>query len=178
MSSANISRLLWAKSMIRSQKRRWSACILPAPQATSRFALLRLSGTTPRLASAIAAAEQGLLIYLPQEGRGIGLAAKLQAYALQDQGFDTIEANEKLGYPIDARDYSIAIEILRDLNVSRVRLLTNNPKKIQALTNAGISVERVPLEIQPTTDNVHYLQPKLERMGHILTPCHTTPVTF
>jgi 3,4-dihydroxy 2-butanone 4-phosphate synthase/GTP cyclohydrolase II len=127
---------------------------------------------------AIAAAEQGLLIYLPQEGRGIGLAAKLQAYALQDQGFDTIEANEKLGYPIDARDYSIAIEILRDLNISRVRLLTNNPKKIQALTNAGISVERVPLEIQPTTDNVRYLQTKLERMGHILTPCHTTPATF
>jgi 3,4-dihydroxy 2-butanone 4-phosphate synthase / GTP cyclohydrolase II len=127
---------------------------------------------------AIAVAEQGLLIYLPQEGRGIGLAAKLQAYALQDQGFDTIEANEKLGYPIDARDYSIAIEILRDLNVSRVRLLTNNPKKIQALTNAGISVERVPLEIEPTTDNVHYLQTKLERMGHILTPCHTTPATF
>lgn len=126
---------------------------------------------------AIAAAKRGILIYLPQEGRGIGLAAKLQAYALQDQGLDTIEANEKLGYPIDARDYTIAIEILRDLNISRVRLLTNNPKKIQALTEAGISVERIPLEIQPTTDNIRYLQTKFERMGHMLTTSNKTSAT-
>jgi 3,4-dihydroxy 2-butanone 4-phosphate synthase/GTP cyclohydrolase II len=126
----------------------------------------------------IAAAERGILIYLPQEGRGIGLAAKLQAYALQDQGLDTIEANEKLGYPIDARDYSIAIAILKDLGISRVRLLTNNPKKIQALTDAGISVERIPLEILPTTANIRYLQTKFERMGHMLTPSHQTSASL
>ncbi|GCF11526.1 GTP cyclohydrolase II [Dictyobacter arantiisoli] len=119
---------------------------------------------------AIASEGRGVLIYLPQEGRGIGLAAKLQAYALQDQGYDTIEANEKLGYPIDARDYNVAIEILRDLHINQVRLLTNSPKKIQALTAAGLRVERVPLEIQPNTNNIRYLQTKQQRMGHLMEP--------
>jgi 3,4-dihydroxy 2-butanone 4-phosphate synthase / GTP cyclohydrolase II len=112
---------------------------------------------------------RGLLIYLPQEGRGIGLAAKLQAYTLQDQGCDTVEANEKLGYPIDARSYTTAIEILRSLNITHVRLMTNNPQKIQALTDAGFIVDRVPLEVQPTINNLKYLQTKQQRLGHLLT---------
>jgi 3,4-dihydroxy 2-butanone 4-phosphate synthase/GTP cyclohydrolase II len=127
---------------------------------------------------AIAAAGRGILIYLPQEGRGIGLTAKLQAYALQDQGLDTVEANEKLGYPSDARNYTIAIEILKDLNITRARLLTNNPQKIQALADAGISVVRAPLEILPTADNMRYLQTKFERMGHMLTPHQGTPAVL
>ncbi|GCE28635.1 riboflavin biosynthesis protein RibBA [Dictyobacter alpinus] len=117
---------------------------------------------------AIAAEGRGILLYLPHEGRGIGLAGKLQAYALQDHGLDTIEANEQLGYPIDARNYACAIEILQDLHIQHVRLLTNSPRKIQALTAAGIKVERAPLEIPPTADNIRYLQTKSRRMGHLL----------
>jgi 3,4-dihydroxy 2-butanone 4-phosphate synthase/GTP cyclohydrolase II len=116
---------------------------------------------------AIAAEGQGALLYLPQEGRGIGLAGKLQAYQLQGQGYDTIEANELLGYPIDARDYSCALEILRELGLLRVRLLTNNPDKITALQQGGIVVERVPLEIAPTINNLHYLQTKHQHLGHL-----------
>jgi len=116
---------------------------------------------------------QGILLYLPQEGRGIGLAGKLQAYALQDQGYDTLDANEHLGYPIDARDYSIALEILQELGIASVRLLTNNPTKINTLRNAGIAVESLPLEIPPNPHNVYYLQTKRQRMDHTLTFSHT-----
>ncbi len=116
---------------------------------------------------------EGLLLYLPQEGRGIGLGAKLQAYALQDQGYDTIDANTHLGYPADARSYATAIEILQTLHISHVRLMTNSPHKIQALTEAGIIVERVPLEITPNVSNVYYLQTKHQRLGHMLTPLYT-----
>src|SRR5579885_1563200 len=118
---------------------------------------------------AIAKEERGLLIYLPQEGRGIGLAGKLQAYLLHEQGCDTIEANQLLGYPVDARTYTHAIEVLRDLNISSVRLMTNSPEKIRALKEAGITVERVPLEISPTKSNLRYLQTKQQRLGHLLT---------
>lgn len=117
---------------------------------------------------AIAVEGRGVLLYLPHEGRGIGLSAKLQAYALQDQGYDTLEANEKLGYPVDARDYATAIEILQDLHITHARLMTNSPRKMQALTSAGIKVERVPLEIQPTADNIRYLHTKYQRLGHML----------
>jgi 3,4-dihydroxy 2-butanone 4-phosphate synthase/GTP cyclohydrolase II len=111
----------------------------------------------------------GVLLYLPQEGRGIGLAAKLQAYMLQERGLDTVEANEHLGYPVDARTYNTAIAILRELGITRARLLTNNPDKVQAVANSGITVERVPLEIPPTASNKRYLATKQQRMGHLLT---------
>ncbi|BCL84499.1 riboflavin biosynthesis protein RibBA [Ktedonobacteria bacterium brp13] len=122
---------------------------------------------------AIAQEERGILLYLPQEGRNIGLVGKLQAYALQDQGLDTIEANEKLGYPVDARDYTTAIEILHELRLHHVRLLTNSPRKLQALTNGGIKVERVPLEITPNMNNELYLKTKHQRMGHLLSSLAT-----
>lgn len=115
----------------------------------------------------IAAEGRGALIYLPQEGRGIGLSAKLQAYALQDQGYDTIDANLQLGYPADARVYTTALEILRKLQVTSVRLLTNNPQKTQALEDAGIQTERVPLEIAPGPANERYLHTKSARLGHL-----------
>jgi 3,4-dihydroxy 2-butanone 4-phosphate synthase/GTP cyclohydrolase II len=118
---------------------------------------------------AIAAEGCGLLLYLPQEGRGIGLAGKLQAYRLQEQGYDTVEANEHLGYPVDARTYDCATEILRDLGIRSVRLMTNSPTKLQALRDCGFTVERVPLEVQSTEDNLYYLQTKQRRLGHLLT---------
>lgn len=117
---------------------------------------------------AIAAEGHGMLLYLPQEGRGIGLAGKLQAYRLQEQGYDTVEANEHLGYPADARAYTSAVEILHNLGVTSVRLMTNNPTKIRALRERGINVERVALETPPTEDNWHYLQTKRLRFGHVL----------
>jgi 3,4-dihydroxy 2-butanone 4-phosphate synthase/GTP cyclohydrolase II len=118
---------------------------------------------------AIAAEGRGLLLYLPQEGRGIGLAGKLHAYVLQEQGHDTLEANEQLGYPADARTYTHAVEILHKLGITSARLLTNNPRKIQALSEGGITVERVPLEIPPTSQNNYYLHTKQRRLGHQFT---------
>lgn len=112
---------------------------------------------------------RGLLLYLRQEGRGIGLGAKIAAYALQDQGLDTLEANVRLGYPPDGRDYQIAAEILRDLGVSQVRLMTNNPDKIKALERYGIEVtERVSLEMPARPENRRYLQTKRKKFGHLL----------
>jgi 3,4-dihydroxy 2-butanone 4-phosphate synthase/GTP cyclohydrolase II len=116
---------------------------------------------------AIASEGRGALLYLPQEGRGIGLTAKLQAYQLQQQGYDTIQANKLLGYPVDARDYRLALEILRELGLLHVRLMTNNPDKIMALQQGGITVERVPLEIPPTSVNLSYLQTKHQQLGHL-----------
>jgi GTP cyclohydrolase II len=119
--------------------------------------------------AAVAAAERGAILYLRQEGRGIGLLAKLRAYALQEQGFDTVEANEQLGLPIDAREYATAAAILRDLGVTRLRLLTNNPDKIAGLLSAGLEgVERVPLLVAPAPDNARYLATKRDRLGHLL----------
>jgi GTP cyclohydrolase II len=113
--------------------------------------------------------QAGVLLYLRQEGRGIGLVNKIRAYALQDQGFDTVDANRALGLPDDMRDYHIAAEILLDLGVRRVRLLTNNPAKIDGLTGHGIEVaERVPLHVAPNPTNLHYLRTKQQRMGHLL----------
>lgn len=119
--------------------------------------------------SGIAAAGSGLLLYLPQEGRGIGLTDKIRAYALQDGGLDTVEANLALGLPADARDYAGAAAILHYLGVDRVRLLTNNPAKVVGLERHGVSVvERVPLEVGANQVNADYLRTKAERMGHLL----------
>jgi GTP cyclohydrolase II len=117
----------------------------------------------------IAEAGAGVLIYLRQEGRGIGLLDKLRAYNLQDQGFDTVEANLILGHQADERDYTIAARILEDLGVLSVRLLTNNPGKIMHLEELGIPVdERVPLETTIYADNAEYLFTKANRMNHLL----------
>lgn len=111
----------------------------------------------------------GVLIYLRQEGRGIGLVNKLRAYALQDVGHDTVDANLALGFPPDLRDYGVAVAILRSLRISRVRLLTNNPEKIAGLERGGIAVvERIPLIVPPTPESVGYLQTKESRLGHLL----------
>ena len=118
---------------------------------------------------AIALEGRGLLIYEHQEGRGIGLKAKLQAYALQDAGLDTVDANHALGFKADCRDFRLPAAILHDLRVSRVRLLSNNPRKSHALANAGIEVvERLPCEAVPTSHSLAYLRAKKEKMGHVL----------
>ncbi len=127
----------------------------------------------PQLQAALRQIEQagkGVLVYLDQEGRGIGLVNKLKAYNLQDQGFDTAEANVQLGFKPDLRDYGIGAQILRDLGVRKMRLLTNNPKKIVGLEGYGLEVvERVPLETTPTRRNRAYLLTKRDKMGHLLT---------
>ncbi|MDQ6997458.1 MAG: bifunctional 3,4-dihydroxy-2-butanone-4-phosphate synthase/GTP cyclohydrolase II [Mariprofundus sp.] len=117
----------------------------------------------------VAEAGEGVILYLRQEGRGIGLLNKLRAYALQDVGHDTVEANEKLGFKADLRDYGIGAQILRDLGLRRLKLLTNNPKKIIALDGYGLEVsERVQLEVNEHEDNVAYLTTKRDKMGHLL----------
>ncbi len=117
----------------------------------------------------IAAQGEGVLIYLRQEGRGIGLLEKLRAYNLQDQGFDTVEANLMLGHQADERDYTMAARILEDLGVGSVRLVTNNPLKIAHLQKLGVPVvERVPLQPTVTADNAEYLFTKARRMNHLL----------
>lgn len=112
----------------------------------------------------------GVLVYLPyQEGRGIGLFRKIRAYALQDRGLDTVDANLQQGAPIDARDYAFAADILRALDITRVRLMTNNPAKVEALKAAGVEVvERIPLVVEPGDHNRAYLDTKRRRMAHEL----------
>ncbi len=118
----------------------------------------------------IAKEGRGVILYLQQEGRGIGLLNKLKAYELQDRGQDTVEANETLGFKADLREYGIGAQILVDLGLGKIRLMTNNPRKIVGLAGYGLSVvERVPIEIQPRQTNKRYLQAKQQKLGHLLT---------
>jgi 3,4-dihydroxy 2-butanone 4-phosphate synthase / GTP cyclohydrolase II len=123
--------------------------------------------------SMIAAEGAGALVYLPQEGRGIGLVPKLKAYVLQDEGMDTVEANHKLGFKADMRDYMVGLQVLKDLGLSRVRLLTNNPKKTDAFVYSGVDlqvVEQIPIVAPPEKHRADYLATKRDKLGHLLPP--------
>lgn len=126
----------------------------------------------PQFAAALSQIEKegrGVLLYMRQEGRGIGLINKLKAYKLQEQGFDTVDANLKLGFPPDLRDYGIGAQILKDLGIREIRLMTNNPRKITGLEGYGLKVvERVPIQMEANKDNTKYLHTKQTRMGHLL----------
>jgi len=112
---------------------------------------------------------QGVIVYMRQEGRGIGLAPKIRAYKLQEQGYDTVEANQKLGYDMDLREYGLGAQILADLGLKTIRLLTNNPRKVVGLEGYGLEiVEQVPIRVKPNPHNLRYLQTKREKLGHLL----------
>jgi 3,4-dihydroxy 2-butanone 4-phosphate synthase/GTP cyclohydrolase II len=127
-------------------------------------------GLQLKLAMQLIEAEgRGAIVYQQQEGRGIGIINKIRAYALQDEGADTVEANEKLGFVIDARNYQQCAEILSDLGLCQIRVMSNNPDKIKALEDAGLKItERVPLEVETPETAAHYLRVKKEKLGHML----------
>ena len=111
----------------------------------------------------------GVIVYMRQEGRGIGLASKIKAYKLQERGYDTVQANLKLGYPMDLREYGLGAQILVDLGLKTIRLLTNNPKKIVGLEGYGLEiVEQVPIKVKPNPHNEKYLRTKREKPGHLI----------
>jgi 3,4-dihydroxy 2-butanone 4-phosphate synthase/GTP cyclohydrolase II len=117
----------------------------------------------------IAEAGCGVIVYMRQEGRGIGLAPKIKAYKLQEQGYDTVEANEKLGFKMDLREYGLGAQIISDLGLKTIRLLTNNPKKLVGLAGYGLKVvEQVPIRVKPNPHNAKYLKTKQQKMGHLL----------
>ena len=114
-------------------------------------------------------AKKGVILYMRQEGRGIGIQNKIKAYKLQDEGLDTVEANQALGFGADQRDYGVGAQILRHLGVRKMRILTNNPRKFRGLDGYGLSiVERVPIQIEPNPANAKYLQTKKDKLGHLL----------
>ena len=109
----------------------------------------------------------GVLLYIRQEGRGIGLVNKIKAYALQDKGFDTVEANEELGFEADLRDYGVGAQVLVALGVKKMKMMTNNPKKIRGIEGYGLEVtDRVPIECEPKPENLKYLMTKCQKLGH------------
>jgi 3,4-dihydroxy 2-butanone 4-phosphate synthase/GTP cyclohydrolase II len=127
----------------------------------------------------IGSEEKGVVLYLSQEGRGIGLLAKLKAYELQEQGLDTVDANLQLGYPEDAREYGIGSQILADLGLTTIRVLTNNPKKIAGIEGFGLRVTgQEPIEVKPNAENVRYLNTKRDRMGHDILRIHHQSLRF
>ncbi len=117
----------------------------------------------------VAQAGCGVVLYMRQEGRGIGLGPKIKAYKLQEQGYDTVEANQKLGFDMDLREYGIGAQILADLGLKTIRLLTNNPRKIVGLEGYGLKiVQQLPIKVKPNPHNAHYLQTKRDKLGHLL----------
>jgi 3,4-dihydroxy 2-butanone 4-phosphate synthase/GTP cyclohydrolase II len=117
----------------------------------------------------VAEAGCGVVVYMRQEGRGIGLAPKIKAYKLQEQGYDTVEANQKLGFDTDLREYGMGAQILTDLGLKRIRLLTNNPRKIVGLEGYGLEVvEQIPIKVKPNPHNARYLKTKRDKLGHLL----------
>lgn len=133
----------------------------------------------PQLQAAMAMIEaegRGAIVYQQQEGRGIGIINKIRAYALQDEGSDTIEANEQLGFAADSRDYQQCAEILFDIGLCKVRVISNNPDKLKALEDAGLSVvERIPIEVKPEPPAAFYMRTKREKMGHLFTTDEKNP---
>jgi 3,4-dihydroxy 2-butanone 4-phosphate synthase/GTP cyclohydrolase II len=117
----------------------------------------------------VSEAGRGVVVYMRQEGRGIGLAPKIKAYKLQEQGYDTVEANQKLGYEMDLREYGLGAQILADLGLKTIRLLTNNPRKVVGLEGYGLQIiEQVPIKIKPNPHNAIYLETKRKKLGHLL----------
>jgi 3,4-dihydroxy 2-butanone 4-phosphate synthase/GTP cyclohydrolase II len=117
----------------------------------------------------VAAAGCGVVLYMRQEGRGIGLPAKIQAYKLQEQGLDTVQANKQLGFKMDLREYGLGAQILTDLGLKTIRLLTNNPRKIVGIGGYGLKVvEQVPIKVSPNPHNQRYLETKRKKMGHLI----------
>ena len=150
--------------------RSWSGCTRSASRATCSARCGATAGRSCTPPWRIASEGQGVVVYLRgHEGRGIGIGHKIRAYSLQDEGLDTVDANLELGLPVDNREYGIGAQILAELGVGQMRLMTNNPAKYGGLEGFGLEiVERLPIQIDPTPENARYLQTKRDRMGHLL----------